>query len=787
MNRWIVWTVCVLVNGVFAGCGGGGPGGGSCSDGVVNQDETDIDCGGATCGGCQNGGMCSAPTDCVSGGCGANGVCAPVFTVSGNVVGATGPGLVLQNNGGDDLSVAADGSFTFSTAVVLGAAYNVTVRTGAGTPEQVCVVSQGSGVISADVEDVGVSCVTTPDDIADAIDLREGVELRFSTVDATEETGEVYCDDQGTVWYRFVAPSAGDYVAYATGSDHDTELTWSDGLMGPTYGCNDDADDSYDAVDDVLTLAANDMRFVQVGLNGVNNVGTGGVGVTRVVAAADDFANAVALTQRTGALTAVTGIAFAGTEATQAGEPSMCGSTTLLGASAWVDFTAPHSGTWMLESKSDDTTDIAVYSGSVLGSLTLLNCATDDRIAVLVELTAGTTYRIRIGTDAPMSGEAIVVRAERTPAPLVAALVDGDGDGSSTDVGSQSDLAIVGGQPAIAYYDATNGELRFAVRSGNAFSDVLIDADGDGTSTDVGQRPSLAVLANGQPVVTYYDATNAELRFAERSAAGVWSDVLIDADGDGTSTNVGSYSDLIVLANGNPAVAYYDATNTELRFAQRVSGTWSDMLIDADGDGTSTAVGEYPGIVELANGIGVSYSDDTNSELRFARFSNGAWTDELVYRDALDPSTIAAAGVVLDGDGNPVVAATDTGQGNHVVGWWNGTTWDIEWDLADRHIAELDFECSAPRLLIDGTDRLHLVWTDCNYSGTMAISVRDPSGSWSVRDVAAKLLEPTNPAFPGTVAVWGTESFGAAFMPDGTLAVSFQNDDASNLWWAVGP
>lgn len=786
MNRWIVLAVCVLVNGVFAGCGGDGSGRGSCSDGIANQDETDVDCGGATCGGCQNGGMCAAPSDCVSGGCGANGVCAPVFTIGGNVVGATGPGLVLQNNGGDDLPVASDGTFTFSAAVVLGGSYNVTVRTGAGTPEQVCVVAQGSGVVSGDVDDVEVSCVTTPDDIADAIDLREGVEVRFSTVDATEETDEVYCDDPGTVWYRFVAPSAGDYVAYATGSDHDTEVTWSDGLMGPTYGCNDDADDSYDAVDDLLTLAADDTRFVQVGLNGVNNVGTGSVGVTRVVAAADDFANAVPLTYRTGALSAVTGIRFAGTEATQAGEPSMCGSTTLETASAWVTFTAPHGGTWMLESKSSDTTDIAVYSGSALASLALLNCATDDRIAVLVELTAGTTYRIRVGTDAPMSGEAIVVRAERTPAPLVAALVDADGDGSSTDVGSQSDLAIVGGQPAIAYYDASNGELRYAARSGSTWSDVLIDADGDGTSSDVGQQPSLAVLPNGQPVVAYYDATNAELRFAERSAAGAWSDVLIDADGDGTSTNVGANLALTVLANGNPAVAYYDVTNAELRFAQRVNGTWADMLIDADGDGTSTRVGEYPGIVELANGIGVSYTDDANSELRFARFANGSWTDELVYRDALDPSTLVGARVVLDSDGNPVVAATDSGQGNHVVGWWNGTSWDVEWDFADRHLAELDFECAAPRLLIDDTDRLNLVWTDCNYAGTMAVSVRDTTGSWSVRDVAAKHLEPTNAAFAGTVAVWDTDTFGAAFMADGSLAVSFQNDAGSNLWWAFG-
>ena len=354
---------------------------------------------------------------------------------------------------------------------------------------------------------------------------------------------------------------------------------------------------------------------------------------------------------------------------------------------------------------------------------------------MLVQLTAGTTYRVRIGNADLDATEAVVVRAERTPAPLTATVVDSDGDGTSTNVGSESDLVMVGGAPAIAYFDGTNGELRFATRSaGGVWSDVLVDADGDGTSTEVGRSPSLAVLSNGQPVIAYYDATNAELRFATRSA-----------------------------------------------------GVWSDVLIDADGDGTSTDVGQYPGLIELATGLAVSYVDETNTELRFARFSGGSWTDALVFRDEVDPSSLVAARVALDSAGNPVVAATDDGQGNHVIAWWNGASWDIEWDLADRHLAELDFDCAPPRLLIDDADGLHLVWTDCNYAYTMAVSERDASGAWSVRDVAATHLSPSSPDFAGTVSVRSTSTFGAAWMPNGLLAVTFQNDDASNLWMAVGP
>jgi hypothetical protein len=84
------------------------------------------------------------------------------FTVGGSVGGLAGSGLVLQNNGGDNLSIGADGSFTFPAGVPSGAPYNVTIAVQPSGPTQSCTVANGSGVIGADnVTNVSVSCVTT--------------------------------------------------------------------------------------------------------------------------------------------------------------------------------------------------------------------------------------------------------------------------------------------------------------------------------------------------------------------------------------------------------------------------------------------------------------------------------------------------------------------------------------------------------------------------------------------------------------------------------------------------
>lgn len=80
--------------------------------------------------------------------------------IGGQVQGLTGSGLILQNNGGAGLPIAADGSFTFPALQPEGAGYDVTVSAQPGSPSQTCTVSNGSGVVAqADVTDVLVSCV----------------------------------------------------------------------------------------------------------------------------------------------------------------------------------------------------------------------------------------------------------------------------------------------------------------------------------------------------------------------------------------------------------------------------------------------------------------------------------------------------------------------------------------------------------------------------------------------------------------------------------------------------
>jgi trimeric autotransporter adhesin len=74
-----------------------------------------------------------------------------------------GSGLVLQNNGSDNLAIASDGSFKFGTSLPTGTPYNVTVATQPSDPVQICSVTNSAGTVNgADVTNVAVSCVDVP-------------------------------------------------------------------------------------------------------------------------------------------------------------------------------------------------------------------------------------------------------------------------------------------------------------------------------------------------------------------------------------------------------------------------------------------------------------------------------------------------------------------------------------------------------------------------------------------------------------------------------------------------
>ena len=85
----------------------------------------------------------------------------PKVTIGGTVAGLAGTGLVLQNNGGDDLAVAGNGAFNFETSVDAGSPYNITVLTLPANPAQTCSVSNAAGTAtSSNVTSVSVTCST---------------------------------------------------------------------------------------------------------------------------------------------------------------------------------------------------------------------------------------------------------------------------------------------------------------------------------------------------------------------------------------------------------------------------------------------------------------------------------------------------------------------------------------------------------------------------------------------------------------------------------------------------
>jgi Galactose oxidase, central domain len=100
---------------------------------------------------------------CILDSCGTSYTSTPpptTYTIGGTVVNlaGSGGGLVLQDNGGNNLPVTANGSFTFTTDVAPGGAYAVTVSTQPSSPAQTCSVASGSGKANANVTNVMVNC-----------------------------------------------------------------------------------------------------------------------------------------------------------------------------------------------------------------------------------------------------------------------------------------------------------------------------------------------------------------------------------------------------------------------------------------------------------------------------------------------------------------------------------------------------------------------------------------------------------------------------------------------------
>jgi hypothetical protein len=108
--------------------------------------------------------------------------------------------------------------------------------------------------------------------------------------------------------------------------------------------------------------------------------------------------------------------------------------------------------------------------------------------------------------------------------------------------------------PLIAFY--SGGQLKYATKSGTSWSVETVDA-----SADVGKYVSIALATNGDPNLVYYDATNGDLKRAVKSA-GTWTVTTLD----GAGADVGQYTSAAIGPDNILRVSYYDVTNADLKY-----------------------------------------------------------------------------------------------------------------------------------------------------------------------------------------------------------------------------
>ena len=122
----------------------------------------------------------------------------------------------------------------------------------------------------------------------------------------------------------------------------------------------------------------------------------------------------------------------------------------------------------------------------------------------------------------------------------------------------------------ICYYDLAIGGLRYArgAVGGGAWVRQVIDT----SSQIVGNRPDLEIGPGGELHVSYADAINGKLKYAHRTATGLWT--LSDV----TETLVynPAQSSIRLDANGLPRIAFRDAKGNAVVFAERdINGLWT--------------------------------------------------------------------------------------------------------------------------------------------------------------------------------------------------------------------
>ncbi|MFC1730257.1 MopE-related protein [candidate division KSB1 bacterium] len=274
--------------------------------------------------------------------------------------------------------------------------------------------------------------------------------------------------------------------------------------------------------------------------------------------------------------------------------------------------------------------------------------------------------------------------------------------------GMYTSITLPGGNPHIAYADIGNN-MRELFWTGAVWIDDIIKGDADWTSSQV------AADSNSVLHMSYGDVTGLNY-MADSGGAGVqWTEQIID-------TSSGSFhkSSLAFDSDDNPHISYYEGINVNLKYATYVgvggtfggnsancgpSNDWYCDIVDGVDD-----VGRLNSIaIDSNNYPHISYYDDTNGDLKYAKYTGTGWDIQPVDLGiTLQPNPLSSFSIEIDSDDNPHMIYA--GIGGLKYARWTGTGWDIQ--PVD------DLDSSDGSLKLDSNDNPHISYhtSDLKYA-----------------------------------------------------------------------
>lgn len=278
-------------------------------------------------------------------------------------------------------------------------------------------------------------------------------------------------------------------------------------------------------------------------------------------------------------------------------------------------------------------------------------------------------------------------------------------------VGSHTAIAVDANEKVhISYIDSTNGKLKYKTNVSGSWVTWII-----GSASD--QATSIAADANGKCHIVY-NGTNGDLSYATNvtSDAGLIS--IVEA---GAWSGVYGDEDIAIDSGGNPHMTYFRATAADLKYATKASGAWStSIVVDGTTPGPMPAYSASIG-VDSDNKIHICYYDDAAPDsIKYVTNASGSWVE----------TTIDAIGLAAGWRTSLAVDSNNKIHMSYYV--WNNDalkyatnasgTWQTE------TVDNTSGNVSTASLAIDKTNQVHVVYS----SGSGFMYARKSAGTWHV-------------------------------------------------------